>query len=104
VLILSELFPEDRKAQDSLRISSCVNSSVGTSLFGISLMCFLFLVLPLTGCGTSVQLTGPTSFLSSLKKKKSLLPPFECRDCLAIFAEHNIQGAPSFVTSTTTYN
>lgn len=40
VLILSELFPEDRKIQDSLRISSCVNGSVDLSLLGISLMCF----------------------------------------------------------------
>lgn len=40
MLILSELFPEDRKMQDGLRISSCVNSSMGTRLPGISLVRF----------------------------------------------------------------
>lgn len=39
-LILSELVPEGRKRQDSLRISSCVNSSVDLRFLGISLMCF----------------------------------------------------------------
>lgn len=33
-LILSELFPEDRKIQDSLRISSCVNSSADLTSLG----------------------------------------------------------------------
>lgn len=58
VLILSELFPEDRKMQDGLRISSCVNSSVGTSLPGISLV-FLFMAVLLAGCGAPLQFAGP---------------------------------------------
>lgn len=55
-LILSELFPEDRKIQDSLRISSCVNSRVDLSFLGISLMCLYSCFYSWWAVGDSSQL------------------------------------------------
>lgn len=108
VLILSELFPEDSKIEDSLRISSCVNNSVGTGLFWISLMCSYSCVQVLlpTGCGTPAQLLDPVSFVSSYDLCFLHLSSKFVRAGTASSPLYSIifKGGPNFVTGTTTCN
>lgn len=94
-LILSELFPEDRKIQDSLRISSCVNSSVDLSFLGISLMCFYSCFYSWWAVGDSSQLAllvlfPLITFASSIQIWSSWGQGLSCHVCIT--KEERVRG------------